>query len=218
MQSASKWAFATTITSVAAAFFAAGITANTGIMSLTPPPTDAMPNPTPDVSDPVVLHQAAFTAWAAAALSLPAFVAFPLRGLFDTAARIWLPFWTGAYAAFLVHMLWSMGVFFGWDYDWMRNTSRVSAFWPGILVLFWWPLDIWLAWRGKSGNLVRAQRVVLTLVLFILFVGGSAVMGELTLIRVLGLGLVAAMAVSLVLRAVHIRNSDRSVGTYTGVS
>lgn len=200
VQAPEKWAACATVAAISAAFIGAGITAETGIMSLSPPATDAHPNPAPDVRTPLILHQAAFTAWAALALAIPAFVAFPLRRVSDSAARIWRPFWTAAYIAFLVHMLWSMGAFFGWDFDWMRNTPRVSAFWPGIAVLFWWPMDLILAWRGHGAAWVEIQRAILTAVLFVLFVGGSTVTGELWPVRGLGLILFGAMIAAMLIR------------------
>ncbi len=200
MTNTNKLAGALTIAAIAFAFLTAMITQDNGAMSLSPPPTDGDPNPVPDIDNAKTLHTAAYTAWAALVLVVPAFIAFPFRKRSTRAANIWRPFWTGAYVAFLVHMLYSMGAFFGWDFDWMRNTSRVSAFWPGIIVLMWWPVDLVLAWSDATSRAIDIQRLLLTIILFVLFVGGSAVTGEMLIIRIIGAALFIAMLATLALR------------------
>ena len=77
----------------------------------------------------------------------------------------------------------------------MQNTPRVSAFGPGMVLLVWWPVDIALALMGITARWVRVQRIVLHVAVIILFVGGSAVTGELMVVKALG---VALFAVALV--------------------
>ncbi len=200
MTNTTKLAGGLSVAFIAMAFMAAMITQDNGTMSLTPPPSAGNPNPAPDIESARTLHTAAYTAWAALILVTPAFLAFPFRKTSQKAAQIWRPFWTAAYVAYFIHILYCMHAFFGWDFDWMRNTTRVSAFWPGMIVLLWWPIDVALAWSGVKARWVDIQRLILTVVLFVLFVGGSLATGETELIRLMGGALLIAMLAALGLR------------------
>lgn len=175
--------------SLAAAFVAASLMKDSGVLSLTPPPTAADPDPEPDVAteNAVVLYQAAYTAWAALILTLPAMILVWTRNRIAGDWRAWRLFWTIGFTAFLVHMLWSMGVFFRGDLAWMTKSSRVSAFWPGIFFLIWWGVDVVHAWtRRESGRIIAILRGLLHGAAFILFVGGSLIKGETLFIKLLG--------------------------------
>jgi len=165
-----------------AAFAGAQATQDLGLLSLIPPASEAVPNPAADTDDPLALGQAAYTAWVALSLLIPAYAAILLRG----AGRTWLAFWSAAWVAYAVHLYVSAFWFFGGDLEWMQNTTRVSAFWPGMVLLVWWPVDIALGVSSAQGALVKLQRIVLHVGSFVLFFGGSAVMGELTAVKVLG--------------------------------
>ncbi len=173
---------------IGTAFVAASLTSQSGFLSLSPPPTPTNLNPEPDVSreNAVVLYQAAYTAWVALVLTIPAMAKVWTRKRSMADWYIWRLFWTIGFAAFLVHMIWSMGVFFGGDIGWMTTSSRVSAFWPGIIFLFWWGTDVVLAWRCADTGLITIQRGLLHGVAFILFVGGSLVTGETLPVKLLG--------------------------------
>ncbi len=197
MTNTNQLAAGLTLILIAAAFGLAIFTQDNGTMSLTPPPSADNPDPAPDIDSALTLHRAAYTAWAALLLIIPAFVAFPFRKTSARAADIWRPFWTAAYVAYVIHILYCMHAFFGWNFDWMQNTSRVSAFWPGMIVLVWWPIDIALAWSGAQGRMVDIQRLLLTIILFVLFVGGSAATGEMLIVRLIGGALFLAMIAAL---------------------
>lgn len=174
-----------------AAFAAASMTQDMGLLSLIPPASEAVPNPVADTDDPLALGQAAYTAWAVLVLLIPAYAAVILQG----AGRVWLAFWSAAWVGYAVHLYVSAFWFFGGDFDWMQNTSRVSAFWPGMALLVWWPVDIALGLAGQRSVWVTVQRVALHIGAFVLFFGGSAVMGELTLVKVLGAALAATVLI-----------------------
>ncbi len=180
---------------IGTAFVAASLTDESGILSLSPPPTPSNPNPEPDVTseNAVVLYQAAYTAWVALVLTLPAMAMVWTRRRSIADWHVWRLFWTVGFVAFLIHMVWSMGVFFGGDIGWMTTSSRVSAFWPGIIFLIWWAVDVALAWtRSEDQIWITIQRRIVHIAAFILFVGGSVVKGETLLIKMLGIAFVMA--------------------------
>ncbi|WP_339106803.1 hypothetical protein [Roseovarius rhodophyticola] len=109
------------------------------------PATEANPNPQPDTDETTILalYQSAFTAWAALILLIPAYAYYLSQG----ANRGWLAFWTVSYLAYLVHLYVSAFLFFGGDFAWMTSSSRVSAFWPGMLLIPWWGWK--LHWPSK---------------------------------------------------------------------
>lgn len=188
------YAWVTGIALVGLAFIAAKLTAYTGFLSLTPPPSALDPTPVPDVSpqDAQVLYQSAYTAWVALIMTIPAMLSVWLRNHSEVVAQTWRLYWTVGFATFSLHMVWSMAVFFEGDFEWMTTSSRVSAFWPGIIFLFWWAFDVFLAWtRTEDRRWITLQRGAVHVVAFILFVGGSLVMGETLAIKLLGVAFVA---------------------------
>lgn len=163
------------------------------LLSRIPPATEAVPTPEPDVAlgEELPLYQSAFTAWAALVLLTPAYAFVWTRRRGAAEMRRWLAWWTVAWVAYVVHLGISMFLFFQGDFAWMTSSSRVSAFWPGMVIAVWWPLDCWLARRPDVGW-VTVQRVAIHLLVFVLFVGGSAVKGELWFAQMLGWAFVAA--------------------------
>ena len=161
---------------------------------MTPPASDAVPNPAPDVTsqDALSLYQAAYTAWSALLLLVPVYLFVFSRG------TVWLAFWTVSFVAYAIHIAVSAFGFFGGDFEWMTNSTRVSAFWPGMALLVWWPIDLALAFAQREGMAIRVQRVLLHIVTLVLFVGGSAIKGELMVTQIMGWVLLAAAVLSLV--------------------
>ncbi len=170
---------------IALAFWAASVFEGSGLLSTTPPATEANPTPQPDTDESTILalYQSAFTAWAALVLLIPAYAYYLSQG----ANRGWMAFWTASYLAYLVHLYVSAFLFFGGDFAWMTSSSRVSAFWPGMLLIPWWGLDIVLAFKSIDAAWVRIQRGVLHLGTFVLFFGGSVIKGETMTIKALGI-------------------------------
>ncbi len=175
---------------VIAAFAAASTFQGANLLSLVPPPTDANPNPAPDVPPDRVLalYQSAFTAWVALILLIPAYVFVWSKARYQS----WLAFWTVSYLAYVIHLYVSAFWFFGGDFTAMTTSSRVSAFWPGMVVLVWWGVDVAVGFMKAQGRWVTVQRVIVHVLVFVLFVGGSAVKGEGVLIQLLGWALLAA--------------------------
>ena len=185
---------------LAVAFFAAGQLQDSGWLSLIPPASEANPNPKPDVAEgqALPLYQAAFTAWAVVLLLIPAFATVWRRHKV-VASQVWLAFWTASWGAYIVHLYVSAFWFFGGDFQAMINSTRVSAFWPGMVIAVWWPLDILLALKGVAERgWVWMQRVVIHLLVLVLFVGGSTVMGELMTIKIIGALLLGVAALAMV--------------------
>lgn len=167
-----------------------------GILSLVPPASASDPAPAADaVGLEFMLWLSATTAWASLILLIPVFGAVWFRNRSRTAWLIWLNFWTVSWIAYAVHIAVSGFGFFDGDFAWMTTSSRVSAFWPGMILLLWWPLDIWLA-RGAETGWIKTQRLAVHISTFVLFFGGSAVKGETLTVKAMGailaLGLLTA--------------------------
>jgi hypothetical protein len=183
---------------VVAAFVFASGWQDSGLLSLTPPPTAAVPNPAPDVTldQALPLYQSAFTAWAVLILLIPAYATVWRRNK-PTQSHVWLAFWTVSWIAYIIHLYVSAFWFFGGDFAAMTASTRVSAFWLGMIIAVWWPFDIALALRGAADTgWVRLQRSLIHVLVLVLFVGGSAIKGELLSAKIIGaiLLLVAVLA------------------------
>ncbi|MEO0829682.1 MAG: hypothetical protein AAFY03_04400 [Pseudomonadota bacterium] len=197
-----------TLCLVLLALMAAWLLKDAGLLSRVPPGADG----TPDVAEgeALGLYQAAFTGWAALLLLIPTYIGFWFRNVSAVARSVWLAFWTFGAIAYLIHLAFSMFGFFGGDFAWMTSSTRVSAFWPGMIIAVWWPLDALLAHaRDETARWIRVQRIVLHVIVLILFVGGSLGTGELMTVRVLGLILLITALGSLV-RWVITRGSRRA--------
>jgi len=114
------------------------------------------------------------------------------------------PFWTTSYIAYIIHLAVSMFWFFEGDFSAMTSSTRVSAFWPGMVIVLWWGLDIALA--GTQAKWVTVQRVMIHVLVFVLFVGGSAVKGETALIQLMGWALFGTGLGALVVAMINRRN------------
>lgn len=172
-----------TVGGLLASVIAAWLLSGSGIMSLIPPGGTE-----PDaVGREFWLYLSAFTAWVTTILLIPVFVTVWTRRRSEGSYAVWHAFWSAGLVAYLIHLAVSMFGFFGGDFGWMTNSSRVSAFWPGMLLALWWSADLWLARTRQDTGWVAVQRGVVHLLAFVLFVGGSAVKGELLTIRGIGL-------------------------------
>ena len=160
------------------------LTQNSGFLSPIPPAGSDGTIFEADVADDAQfkLYFAAFSAWAALALFVPATVYFCLNGD-DTNWRFW---WTAGFTAFAIHMFWAIVIFFGGDMGQVMSSTRVSAPVPGLVLLIWWAVDVALSWIDAKGRAITIQRIILHIGAFILFIGGSAATGETALIRILG--------------------------------
>lgn len=169
---------------IAAAFAGAAAFQDSQFLSLIPPPTDTNPIPSADVTPARIpaLYQSAFTAWAALILLVPAYIFVWFR----THYAAWLAFWTTSYIAYVIHLYVSAFWFFGGDFTAMTTSSRVSAFWPGMAILVWWGVDVLIGFAKPQAKWVTVQRAVIHVLVFVLFVGGSAVKGETALIQLMG--------------------------------
>jgi len=166
------------------------------LFSLRPPAINAFPFPATDVKpeDAYQLYQTVFTAWVALILLIPASINFWVRGHSDAAAESWKNFWSVSFAAFLIHLYWAIFVFFEANYFIITSSSRVSAFWPGILVAVWWGSDVILVWTtNEDRRWVRYQRVFIHLVVAAFFIVASVIEGEILMSKALGLALIFAV-------------------------
>lgn len=180
-----------------AAFVAASLTRDLAMFSMLPPGghvADVRPEQRFD------LHATFFTVWATIALVTPALCLFPFARHSTQAGRYWLAFWTVSLLVFVLHFYWAVVLVFGNDWSRILNTPRVSA--PRLDTVFfvWWIADVLLAWFWRSDALwLRAQRVGVHLLAFILFFMGAAREGELLLSRVIGYSMAAAVLVAVLL-------------------
>lgn len=184
------------------AFVAASLTKDVAIFSLSPPdggPQDIQAGQRLD------LYRAFFTAWAALILVAPALCTFLFRRTSESAARYWLAFWTVGFVAFVVHFYWAVFVIFGDDWNRILHTARVSAPIVDTVVTIWWGADVLLAWLARSERvLVRIQRALVHLLVFVLFFLGSAKEGELWWSKALGILMGVAVLISVILRVTRL--------------
>ncbi len=181
---------------VACAFGAAYLTQSSDLLSITPPDSN-----TPDaVGKEFALYASAFTAWAALLLMIPAYIFV----WFKTHTQSWLAFWSVSYAAYIIHLIVSAFWFFEGDFAAMSSSTRVSAFWPGMLILIWWGVDVAIGLTGAQKTWVTVQRAIIHILVLVLFVGGSAVKGETALVQLMGWALlgagIGALTVALITR------------------
>lgn len=179
------------------ALLAAWLTQGQPIFSLLPPGGGA-----PDVrpEQRFDLHATFYTVWAAIALVTPALCLFPFAHRSETAGRYWRAFWTVSLLAFAIHFYWSVVLIFGNDWSRILNTPRVSA--PRLDTVFavWWVVDVLLAWFYRGDALwLRAQRVLVHVLAFILFFMGAAREGELLLSQAIGYTMGAAVLMAVLL-------------------
>lgn len=185
---------------VGLSIIAAYLLQGAGLLSLSPPPSDLTVAPKPDaIGKEFALYASALTAWVALILLVPAYVF-----VWSTQrATDWLAFWAVSYIAYLIHLAVSMFWFFEGDFAAMTSSTRVSAFWPGMLIVLWWGLDILLT--KTQANWVTVQRVIIHVLVFVLFVGGSAVKGETALIQLMGWALFGAGVGAMVIAGLNRR-------------
>lgn len=189
------------------AFIGAWLTQDQALFSLLPPggaAADILPGQRLD------LHRTFFTVWAALILVTPALCLAAFRDSSVQAGRYWLAFWTVALLAFLVHFYWAVGVIYGYDWERIRHTARVSA--PVLDTVFtvWWVVDVLLAWCYRHDRWwIRTQRVLVHLLAFILFFMGAAKEGELVASKALGIAMAVAVLVGLLVRAAQVIRRKR---------
>lgn len=178
---------------LAAAFVMAQVAHEWDLLSVIPP-GGTVPDTGPN--NLLALYQSAFTAWVTVVLLVPVFVLVWFRNASTSAWRWWLAFWGVSWLTYIVHLCVSAFGFFGGDFDWMTRSSRVSAFWPSMVLALWWLMDVALAWRARiEGGWVKMQRVFVHFATFVLFFGGSTIKGELLTIKGLGLVMAAGMII-----------------------
>ncbi|MFO6421414.1 hypothetical protein ACLBKS_14540 [Hylemonella sp. W303a] len=190
-----------------AALLAAWLTRDHAIFSLLPP-GGTVPDMRPEQR--FDLHATFFTIWVTIFLVTPALCLFPFIRGSALAWRYWRAFWTVSMLAFAVHFYWAVVLVFGNDWSRILNTPRVSA--PRLDTVFavWWVLDVLLAWFLRSDALwVRAQRLLVHLLAFILFFMGAAREGELLLSRAIGYAMAAAVLVAVLLWLWRLRPGTR---------
>jgi hypothetical protein len=193
------WAVGALLFLLVAAFAAASFTQDKPIFSLLPPGGGA-PDMLPEQR--LDLHRTFFTIWAALLLVIPALSFFPLKAQSPLASRLWQAFWTVALVAFLVHFYWAVGVIYGFDWDRIRHTTRVSAPILDTVFALWWVVDVVLLWKIRQpARWIEVQRVVVHILAFILFFMGAAREGELEMSRALGYALGLGVLQSVVIWA-----------------
>ena len=198
MNRPTKISFFLLVLGMAAALIAAITLKDSNILSLTPPD-----GTTPDaVGREFWLHLSAYSAWVCTILLLPVFFFI----WFPKYAPQWRAFWFASFAAYIIHLAISMFGFFGGDFAWMTNSTRVSAFWPGMLLVLWWGFDVALANRTRI--LIQIQRIGVHLLAFVLFFGGSALKGETLTIRLIGI-LLLLVAISAAMQYVMKRRGHQ---------
>ena len=126
-------------------------------------------------------------------MTAPVMVTVWTRNQSDDAAHWWRLYWTVALVVFLIHLIWAMAVFFQGNLDSMRETTRVSAFWPGLVFTGWWIIDVIVAWgHPEDRRWITIQRVIVHAIAFVMFTAGSLIQGEMLLASAIGVAFVAS--------------------------
>src|SRR5262249_15952065 len=135
-------------------------------------------------------------------LVTPAFCLFVLQRRGGPSSS-WRNLSTFAFVAFLIHLYWAIFGMMGGDFHQIfTRPDLVSAPWPDLIVTVWWAFDLVLAWIISSTIAwVRLQRGILQLALFVGFMVAAIPQGQ-GLVRVLGVVMVAAVALSIGIRII----------------
>lgn len=149
-----------------------------------------------------VLQRTFFTAWSTMLVLLPVVVTFWRRRISARAAAVWRVYWTMGYAAYAIHLVWAVGLFFRFDLARMLNSPEfVTVPRLGMVVTVWWGVDVILAWRSPAEpGWIAAQRIVIHVLIVGLFIAGSLLEGSFAVSRVLGLVLAAGVGTGIVAR------------------
>ena len=147
-----------------------------------------------------VLQRTFHTAWSTMLVLLPAVVTFWRRGSSARAAAVWRVYWTLGYVAYAIHLVWAVGLFFRFDLTRMVNSPEfVTLPRLGMVVTVWWGVDVALAWRSPAEpGWVRAQRIVIHILIVGLFIAGSLLEGSYAVSRGMGLLLAAGVVAGIV--------------------
>jgi hypothetical protein len=160
---------------------------------------------------PEVLQRTFHTAWSTMIVLLPAVVMFWRRGFSVRAATEWRVYWTLGYVAYAIHLVWAVGLFFRLDLARMLNSPEfVTLPRLGMVMTVWWGVDVVLAWRSPAEpGWVRAQRIVIHILVVGLFIAGSLVEGSYAVSRVLGALLTAGVLAGIMARQRGIDAGER---------
>src|SRR5262245_18131368 len=165
----------------------------------------------------VTFYRAIFAIWVSTVLLIPAQVAF----IFSRSRggnSYWLAFWTCSYLAFLVHLYWTIGGIFHWNfYDVFHSPEGVAEDpekvvnnpGPDLFLTAWWTLDVVLAWTISSDRKwVQLQRGAVHMLAMTMFFGATVLASKASPgVRLLGTMMAGIVMASMVLRLV-VRESD----------
>ena len=162
-------------------------------------------------------YRVIFTIWVSTVLLIPA-LSFYLLTRPDSAGAYWRAFWTASWAAFVLHLVWTIGVMFRFDFRKLFNAQAgvvadlemtVQNPGPDLFMAAWWTLDVLLAWIASSENrFVKLQRGAVHLLVFVMFFGATVLAAKASIVaHVLGLTMGAIVVICLTLRIV-VRQSD----------
>jgi hypothetical protein len=153
------------------------------------------------------LYRTIYTIWVTTALATPALCAFFLPGNSARKQNIWILFWTFSFLAYLVHMAYAIfSVYHGSFHEFVSGQGVFPAI-INIVFTLWWTLDVMLAWLSDNqSRWIHIQRVAAHIFIALTFLAATIVLNH-GFIRVIGLLMTAAIAVSLMIRydAVHSR-------------
>lgn len=161
-----------------------------------------------------------FTAWSAIILLTPALMVHLLtrpRGQNSLIKGLW----TAAYAAFVVHLFWTIAVMFRFDFNEIfhsqigvaKNPERVVQNpLPDLLFAGWWTLDILLLWLYPGTNrLIKLQHGALLGFAFTIFFGAFVLAEKASLVaHLLGVTMAILVVGAFVIRVIAFEADRRS--------
>ncbi len=116
----------------------------------------------------------------------------------------WRAFWTWSYAAFLVHLFWTIAATYHWNWYEIFHSHIGEATdpervvqhpGPDLILAAWWGLDVLLAWTASDKpKWIRVQRGAVHFVAFVMFFAAFTLASKASVVaHALGIGMLIAV-------------------------
>ena len=105
-------------------------------------------------------YRTVYTIWVTTVLVTPAICAFALPGTSPRKEVTWLLFWSFAFIAYVVHLLYAvLSVYHGSFHEFLAGQGVFAAV-NNVIFTAWWALDVFLAWfHHRPARWVNIERV-----------------------------------------------------------
>ncbi len=153
-----------------------------------------------ETADDPTMSRTVYTIWATTVLVTPALCAFALPGDSARKRSLWILFWTFAFLAYIVHMLYALfGVYQGSFQEFIAGQGVFPAI-INVIFTLWWAFDVLLAWfHDDAPRWVQVQRIAAHVFIGLTFFASTVILKH-GFINALGAGMTAATLVCLLAR------------------